>query len=237
MLSVYAKGIKNMKKLVLLSTGVGLVPRMMGIVKKLDPEIQICNLVDDTIVSTISKNGNMVPPAIFARMSDYCRIAEDMGADALLLTCSSISEAIDVAQPLVKLPLFKIDEPMMEEAVELAEQKIGVAATLPTTLNPSCRQLKKKIRESGKEISIGEGLCKGAFEAYLEGDTAAHDAIVRDTVTALLESCDRVVLAQATMATAVDSLPLELRNRVLSSPESGIRRVVQFFAQLSEASA
>ncbi|MBR0161943.1 MAG: hypothetical protein IJQ02_11770 [Oscillospiraceae bacterium] len=217
-----------MKKLVLLSTGVGLVPRLVDIVKKLDPEIQICNLVDDTIVSSIAKNGNVVPTSIFARMCDYCRIAEDIGADAMLLTCSSISEAIDVARPLVNIPLFKIDEPMMEEAVRIADRKIGVAASLRTTLNPSCRQLEKKIWEAGKKITVVEGLCNGAFEAFSAGDVATHDTIVRETVVSLLESCDLVVLAQASMATAVSSLPPEQRQRVLSSPELGIRRVVSF---------
>lgn len=221
-----------MKKLVLLSTGVGLVPRMMDIVKNLDPEIQICNIVDDTIVSTIAENGNVVPPSIFARMCDYCRIGEDMKADALLLTCSSISEAIDAAQPLVKLPLFKIDEPMMEEAVLKAESKIGVAATLMTTLKPSCRQLGNKISDSGKALSIVEGMCEGAFDAYLEGNTALHDSIVRETISHLLETCDVVVLAQASMATAISSLPLPIQARVLSSPVSGIKRVISFLEQL-----
>lgn len=221
-----------MKKLVLLSTGVALVPRMMDVVKKLDPEIQIYNIVDDTIVSTIAKNGNVVPPSILARMCDYCRVGEDMKADALLLTCSSISEAIDVAQPLVNLPLFKIDEPMMEEAVCRAENRIGVAATLMTTLKPSCRQLEKKILESGKALSIVEGLCEGAFDAYLEGNTSLHDNIVRETVSYLLETCDVVVLAQASMATATSTLPSSMQARVLTSPELGIRRVVAFLEQL-----
>ena len=220
-----------MKKLVLLSTGIGLVPRIMEIVNRLDPSIEICNLVDDTIISSIARNENKIPPSLLARMCDYCRIGEEMGADALLLTCSSISEAIDAARPLVRIPLFKIDQPMMEQAVALSSQKIGVAATLLTTLRPSCRQLEGIIRSSGKALGCEEGLCEGAFDAYLSGNVALHDALVRQTVSRLLESCDVVVLAQASMATAVYTLPPELHSRVLSSPESGVARVVSCLSQ------
>lgn len=222
------------KKLVLLSTGVGLVPTIVSIVKEQAPDIEVVNIVDDTIVNSIRDNDNIVPPSIFARMCDYCKIGESMGADALLLTCSSISEAIDVARPLVNIPLFKIDEPMIEKAVDLAEKSIGVAATLMTTLQPTLRQVQKKIELSGKNLVAVSKLSDGAFEAYLEGKKEIHDSIVANCVKELLEECDVVVLAQASMATAIKTLPEEYQKRVLTSPELGVARVISFLKEKGE---
>ncbi len=219
------------KRLVLLSTGVGLVPTIVAMVKELDPSIEIFNIVDDTIVNTISRHNNIVPASINARIADYCRIAEEMQGDALLLTCSSISETIDKARPLTNIPLFKIDEPMAEAVVNLAKQAIGVVATLQTTLNPTKRLIESKMKELQKNLQIRDYLCAGAFESYLAGDTETHDALVQSGVLGLLKTCDYVVLAQATMARAIASLDEDLKNRVFTSPKLGVERVVKYLLE------
>lgn len=219
------------KRLVLLSTGIGLVNSIMEVVRGLDPEIEIFNIVDDSIIASIRENDNRIPPETFRRMTGYCCMAQDLQADALLLTCSSISEAIDAAQPMTSLPLFKIDEPMAEQAVALSDRAIGVVATLATTLHPTCRLIESKIAVSGKNLQVQPHLCEGAFEAYLQGDSHTHNRIVLEGVHTLLQHCDYVVLAQASMAGAVQSMKSEARARVLTSPELGIRRVVDYLRQ------
>lgn len=216
------------KRLVLLSTGVGLVPVLVSKVKEFDSTIDIFNIVDDSIVNTISSNNNMVPASINARIADYCRIAEEMQADALLLTCSSISETLDSARPLTNVPLFKIDEPMAEAAVKQSNSAVGVVATLLTTLQPTKRLIESKIKKFEKDLEIKTHLCSGAFEANLAGDVETHDRMVRDGVEKLLKTCDYVVLAQASMARAVASMDKAASSRVLTSPELGIEPVVRY---------
>ena len=58
----------------------------------------------------------------------------------------------------------------------------------------------------------------------LAGDTATHDRILSESLTRLVEEVDVVVLAQASMARMVQTLPLEVRRiPMLSSPELAVR--------------
>lgn len=213
-------------KLALVSTGIGVVEPITAIVRELSPETETFNIVDDCIVKSIAANQNVVPSWVFRRMAAYFTLAEEAGADAALLTCSSISEAVDVSAPFVKIPIFKIDEPMADKAVSLTG-RIGVAATLKTTLEPTKRLLHARARLAGKTISLSETLCPGAFETLQQGDAATHDEMVRNAVTGLLTQCDIVVLAQASMARAVQSLG-QSQERVLTSPRLGVTRVIDF---------
>jgi hypothetical protein len=213
-------------RLALVSTGIGVVEPITAIVRELSPDTETFNIVDDCIVRSIAANQNVVPSWVFRRMAAYFTLAEEAGADAALLTCSSISEAVDVSTPLVKIPIFKIDEPMADKAVSLTG-RIGVAATLKTTLEPTKRLLHVRARLAGKTIALSETLCPGAFETLQQGDAATHDEMVRNAVTGLLTQCDIVVLAQASMARAVQSLG-QSQDRVLTSPRLGVTRVIDY---------
>jgi hypothetical protein len=102
-----------------------------------------------------------------------------------------------------------------------------VAATLKTTLEPTKRLLLSRAKLAGKTISLSESLCPGAFEILQQGDAATHDERVRQAVTGLLAQCDIVVLAQASMARAIQSLGPN-QERVLTSPRLGVTRVIDF---------
>jgi Asp/Glu/hydantoin racemase len=212
-------------KLALVSTGIGVVESIVAIVKELSPDTEIINLVDDTIVKAIAANDNVVPPGVLRRMTTYFVHAEEAGADAALLTCSSISESVDVAQPFVRIPLFKIDEPVADKAVGMAD-RIGVIATLRTTLEPTKRLILSRAGKQGKQIMLSERLCKGAFEAWQGGDPATHDRIVKEAINDLLMECPVVILAQASMARAAQGLG-SAQDRVLTSMRLGVARAVE----------
>ena len=61
------------------------------------------------------------------------------GADAVLNCCSSVGEVADAAQDIGRytgIPIVRIDEEMCREAARLGK-RVGVLATLPTTLEPT----------------------------------------------------------------------------------------------------
>lgn len=104
-------------------------------------------------------------------------------------------------------------------------RRIGVAATLRTTLEPTIALLEEKALAERREVDIVRVLCEGAFEAVLAGDTATHDRILADSLTRLAAAVDVVVLAQASMARMVSQLPNDPgRVPILASPELAIRR-------------
>jgi len=213
-------------KLALISTGVGVVAPIMAIIKEEAPDTEIFNIVDDSIVRTIAANDNIIPPGIIRRLTGYMVSAEELGVDAVLVTCSSISEVVDMARPYVKIPVFKIDEPMADKAVAMG-RRIGVAATLATTLEPTKRLIQSQAKKASKDIIIEDELCPGVFELLIGGNPEKHDEIVKDAVLKLLDRSDVVVLAQASMARAVQGLG-PFQERVLTSPRLGVMNVVNY---------
>ena len=146
-----------------------------------------------------------------------------------MVTCSSVGPAVELSRPFVSIPVFRVDEPMANEAVRLGK-RIGVAATLRTTLEPTISLLKARANAAGKHIEVLSAVCDGAFDAVIAGDTPTHDAIVGNALRDLCEKCEVVVLAQASMARVADGLPLSQRGSIpiLSSP----RLAVQFLAEV-----
>ena len=223
---------KNLrKKLALISTGISVVEPITSIVKELSPETDVFNIVDDIIVKTIAANNNIITPSVFKRLTTYFILAEEAGADAALITCSSVSEAVDIARPFVKIPIFKIDEPMADKAVSIGTS-IGVAATLATTLEPTKRLLLSRAKMAGKIVNLEETLCEGAFEALIKNkNPEKHNQIVKNAVIELLNKCDVVVLAQASMARAIEGLD-HIQERVLTSPRLGVTDVLNYLNKI-----
>ncbi len=208
-------------KFVLISTGIGVVPEISAIVKELNPGLDIINFVDDSIVRAIAANNNVVPFSVVRRLTALFVNAEELGAVGALLTCSSVNEVVDIASKLVSIPCFKIDQPMADKAIAYGT-KIGVAATLSTTMEPTKRLLYSRAAAASKDIKLDPSLCEGAYDALQNGDTTKHDKIVSSAIEALAKENDIVVLAQASMARAINTLPESLKVKVLTSPRLGV---------------
>lgn len=211
------------KKVALIHTGFVLVETLKKLLGEIVPEAELINIVDDSLLrEVISSNG--LTANVTKRIVSYAIAAQDAGADLILNVCSSVSEAADVVRQVVNIPVVKIDEAMAEEAVRRAT-KIGVVATLSTTLDPTCRIIEKKALDISKQVKFDRKLSEGAFDLLISGNAKGHDEMVMKSIIEASKINDIVVLAQGSMARLTDSLPDELRNRVLSSPRSGILRV------------
>jgi Asp/Glu/hydantoin racemase len=134
-----------------------------------------------------------------------------------MVTCSSIGAGVAVARRQFDFPILRVDEAMAEAAVRMG-RRIGVAATLKTTLEPTMTLLEETAAAAGRQIELIPELCEGAFEAVLSGDTALHDRLVCAALGDLKERVEVVVLAQASMARVVGQLT-DGGPPILSSPE------------------
>jgi Asp/Glu/hydantoin racemase len=132
---------------------------------------------------------------------------------------------VDDARPEVSIPLIKIDEAMIAEAVAKGT-KIGVVATNVATLEPTRQLLQAQAEDANEEIKVELVLVENALAALLSGDGATHDHLVKKAVLELGERADVVVLAQATMARVLDVIPESNRQvPILSSPHLALERV------------
>lgn len=179
-------------------------------------DVNAFHMVDESLLIDLMKGGGL-HPGIIRRLCQHVISAEEAGADIITVTCSSISPTVDIAKRLVNRPVLKIDEPMAEKAVKSGE-RIGIVATVATTLGPTSGLLEKKAGELGKKVSISTALCQEAFKAILQGDTEKHDRMVTEEAIRLAREVDILVLAQGSMARLRSPLSQQVRIPVLASP-------------------
>lgn len=208
-------------KLALLHTSPTLAPLFAGLCRSLIPEAQFFHMVDESLIQETVRTGAL-QKLTMRRVVDHVASAEAAGANAVLVTCSSIGPAVTLAQSLFDIPVLRIDDAMAEAAV-CAANTIGVLATLRTTLEPTTALLREKAAQAGRTVKLVECLCADAFPAVMAGDTETHDRLLRKALLEDLQEVDAIVLAQASMARVVATLPAgSLRARVFSSPELAV---------------
>lgn len=209
-------------RLALLHTSPVLAPLFASLCAKWLPDTRIFHMVDESLIKNTIEAGHLQRITI-RRLIGMIGSAFEGGADAVLVTCSSIGPGVEMAQALFDKPVIRVDEAMAKMAVEQGS-RVGVVATLATTLAPTAALVRRKAREAGKPVDIVECLCEGAFEAVMAGDTATHDRIVAAALTRQLSDVDVVVLAQASMARVLETLPAgAVKVPALASPELGVK--------------
>ena len=183
-------------------------------------------MVDESLIRNTVAAG-YVETATARRVISQIDSAGRAGADAVLVTCSSIGEVVTTAAGLFDFPVIRVDDAMAEKAVSIGN-RIGVLATLRTTLEPTIALVHKMARTMapGRQITVEDMLCEGAFKAVMAGDGSTHDTLVRAALLKLMAQVDVVVLAQASMARVLATMdPASLIVPVLSSPELAVQRV------------
>ena len=205
------------KRLGLVHTSATLVPVFAALCKEKLPNVEVFNIADDSLVKGIREAGSLTA-TIARRVANYLESAELAGADYIMVTCSSIGPAVEAGAKLMGVPVLRVDQPMADQAVATGK-RIGVIATLSTTLEPTADLISRRAAIAGKKIELTAKLCDGAFEALMSGDAATHDAKVAAALKELSQQVDVIVLAQASMARVVENLSAEdKRVPILASP-------------------
>lgn len=211
------------RKIAAIYTGAALVKPLSDLMKQAMPDYQIMNILDDSLIADIIAAGGMTK-AVKRRLYSYYEVACASGAELILNTCSSIGDAVYGAREFMPIPIVRIDEAMVLRALEESDT-IAVLATVPTTLDPTARLIKRCADELGKQVTITSALAEGAFTAITNGDTATHDRLVAETAAEIASASRVILLAQGSMARMEQPLREITGKSVYSSPESGIRMV------------
>lgn len=210
-------------------TVLSLPPTFAALAEELVPGAEVFHIADETLLGITRREGKLTP-ATRRRVLGYVESAADAGADVVVVTCSSIGPAVEASRGFVDVPVLRVDEPMADEAARIGS-RIGVVATLATTLEPTADLVVRRAREAGRDVEVVSQLCEGAFEALSAGDRDRHDKLVRDGLRRVIADTDVVVLAQASMARVVDTLPDDERTvPILASPRLAMERVKQLLA-------
>ncbi|MBR1758061.1 MAG: Asp/Glu/hydantoin racemase [Lachnospiraceae bacterium] len=184
------------------------------------PGVKIYHIIDSSLLDEVVAN-NHPTSGVYSRMFQYYKNAQDLGVDAILNQCSSVSEVAEYMKQFIDVPIVKVDEAMARKAVSMAD-KIALVATAPSTLAPSHRLLDSAAAEAGKDVKITEYLSAGAMQVLLAtGDKQKHNEMIIDTVRQAAAENDVVVLAQGSML-ALEPMLSTIDKPVLTSPKLGV---------------
>jgi aspartate/glutamate racemase len=196
---------------------------------QLAPDIKLVNILDEGLVSEIDRRGSLTP-GLVRRLTTLVGLAEDAGAELVLLTCTAYSPVADDVQKQADIPVLKIDELMVREALGRAK-KIGLVATVPAGLNMQKQLIEQIAAELGREIELDAELRPEAFQALSSGRRDEHDRIVLGVVEELATRNDLVLLAQASMGHLASKVPASVSVPVLSSPTLAVEKVKEMVAR------
>lgn len=214
------------KTLGLVHTSATLVPVFQQLCNEYLPNVNVFNIVDDSLIKDVIAK-NELTQLTSRRVVDHVGSAALAGADLILVTCSSIGAAVETSASLTGVPVLRVDQPMADLAVKTGK-RIGVIATLPTTLGPTSDLVKRRAAIAGKEIQLTAKLCEGAFEALMSGNAAKHDEMVSKALIELSSQIDVIVLAQASMSRVVDGLEESQKKiPILASPGLAIQYIAE----------
>jgi Asp/Glu/hydantoin racemase len=220
-----------MSKLAIIHTTPATVESMKALAAEVLPGCDLVNFVDDSILPQLASNGGDLHE-VEERLIHYARFAEQVGADVILEACSSVGEVVTKMQAAVSIPIVRIDEAMAEEAVQRGN-RLGVAATLQTTLAPTARLLQAMAAAAGRQVGITPLLIEGAYQKLMAGDREGHDNLLIEKLQDLARDMDIVVLAQASMARVLPGIPAAERSKFMSSPRLAMQRVEKEIVALS----
>ncbi len=220
-----------MTRLSFIHTVTSLPAEFDALSNELIPEIDRFHIVDESLLQETIRSGSLSELTI-QRLTDYLVSAESVGADLVLVTCSTLGPAVEQGRSAVRIPVLRVDLPMVNVAISTGS-RIGVAATLSTTLEPTSELIRNQAKKLGKDVMVFPKLFEGAFDAVITGDPETHDGIVINGLQELVNVSDVIVFAQASMARVLPKITKEKGTiPILISPRLAVEHLASVIQNL-----
>lgn len=186
--------------------------------KELPKDVEILSYQDPSILADVREAGFVTSKPAARLVSMFMKAVSD-GADSILNVCSSVGEVADAVQDIgryIGIPIVRIDEEMCREAVRNGK-RIGVMATLPTTLEPTKNTIKRVAREMNKPVELIDCLVDGAFGL----DQEQFKVLMTKYAGEIADKVDVILFAQGSMAYCEEYIHNKYEKLVVSSPRFG----------------
>lgn len=198
------------------------------LVRAANPAIKIEHVVAEDLLAEAQSVGP-ADPALVARVQDAMKSAASNGAAIVACTCSTIGGAAEKTPTDGRFIAARIDRAMADRAVKLGPHILVVAA-LESTLKPTVDLIQESASAVGINTEIQLVLASDAWPHFTNGDREAYIEAVVQAVRTAPRTANVIVLAQASMASAAESLR-ELGVEVLSSPRIGVQSLLACLGQ------
>jgi Asp/Glu/hydantoin racemase len=224
-------GGEEMAKIALIHTVKSVLNTFEGRIKETLGDVKVINTLDEYLASDPAEKGEFTIENM-NRLFSFIKNAEIADADAVVVTCSTLSPTVEKIKPFIKIPVITIDEAMIKKAVE-SGKKITILATAESTIEPTKSGLLREAEKLDKHLELSIVVCHEAYEAIKAGDAKHHDDILKKRALEIKQQ-DVVVLAQASMAHMQDIIERICGCTVLSSPDLCINQLKQTLKSLNK---
>ncbi len=179
-------------------------------------DVKLIHVVRGDLLSEAEAVGELTPE--ITRQTADALLAMTDGADAVLLTCSTVGPGAGEAAGQADMPILRADAALAEAAVR-AGGRIVVLCAVSTTVRPT-RALFDAAAQGSSAIIDVRLIDKAAWAAFRAGKTKTYFELVAAASDAAFEAgTDVVAFAQASMTGAAG---LVTQGTVLTSPSVGL---------------
>lgn len=210
-----------MKKIALVNITPNCIGPMLNTVKKFE-DIKAIQYMDSTILDEIRSEGYITDRCMGRMLSMITKACVDQ-AEGIVLTCTMFSKYVETFRTLFSVPIIGADVAMMEQAGKRGG-KYALLCTFKGTKEPSETLLKKYCECSGKEFSLDTYVLEDAYVEAQQGNLKRHNEIIKEKIEALDKTYDNIVLAQMSMADAVDMAEVS-HAKIYTSPQSALETI------------
>ena len=193
--------------------------------------MKVHNLWDDFLANNPNETGEFTADNRNRLFLDI-KAQELTGADLIVTTCSTLTPAVEMIRPFIKVPVIAIDDAMAKKGITYGD-RVLVMATAGSTVGPTVSKLQREGEMAGRQLSIDTCVCGGASKALKAMDMELHDRILKEKA-GTLPVYDCIVLAQASMAHLEEEIGAVTGCPVLTSPRLCVEEIKNKLEEISQ---
>lgn len=166
--------------------------------------VDVAHFVDPALVRRIADDSGFSEAAAGERVREQLRWMAEGGAGGIIVTCTAYVAAMpNLPIAGVDVPVLAIDEPFFA-AVCRAPGPQAIVFTNPGTVDGTMRRLTAYAAAHGAMIEPRVELIAGAFDLFMSGRQAEHDAFLAGRLATVAGNASdgSVFAAQLSMTTA-----------------------------------
>ena len=207
-------------KVALVSTTRAVMAPMEAAFRTEFPNAELVHLLDETILDDLRQAKGLSPQA---RRKGLAMVvtADASGVDGILVTCSSLSPAVEDFRPYASRPVVRIDEPAVERAVN-ACGLVGLLATADGVLNCVEPLVRAKAEELDRSVDVRRYV-RDDIWPLVNKDPDRFYRAVGEAASRAARECPMVVITQVSMCPGWAYVDEDVRDRVLATPVMAVR--------------
>lgn len=215
-----------MHKFVVFHPSKNLILTVDTLIKERAPGLLYTNVVKENLLDEVIKGG--ITDHVIKEIENVVSSIPSGDDYVMLCTCSTLGGKTEEIGRMQGKTVLRIDRPMAERAVEIGG-KIGIAAALESTMEPTINLIKEVAKEKGKTVETTPLLIPGAWDKKKSGDERGYINVIQQYLNEQSAKYDVIVLAQGSMAPATVGLTFDSPS-VLTSTMLGVEYALDLYA-------